>query len=77
MEPTLLDDVRLSHLDFLECGGAGRANIAGQNDPMSTTLYIALDRKVGGVQLNRDGVHLARLFGNPASMGVFCSKLGG
>jgi hypothetical protein len=43
---------------------------------VSTTLYIATDRKIDGVQLNNDRVFLAKLVGDPASMGALCSKLG-
>jgi hypothetical protein len=43
---------------------------------MSTTLYIALDRRIDGVQLNNDRVFLAKLVGDPASMGALCGKLG-
>jgi len=43
---------------------------------MSTTLYIALDRKIDGVQLNSDRVLLAKLVGDPSSMDTLCGKLG-
>jgi hypothetical protein len=41
---------------------------------MSTTLYIALDRKIDGIEINNDRVFLAKLVGDPASMGILCSK---
>ncbi len=43
---------------------------------MSTTLYIALDRKIDGAQLNNNRVFLAKLVGDPDSMGILCGKLG-
>jgi hypothetical protein len=43
---------------------------------MSTTLYVATDRDLAGVEINRDRVLLADLVADHVGMGAICSKLG-
>jgi hypothetical protein len=43
---------------------------------MRTTLYVALDRKIGGFQINNDRVLLAKLVGDTASITALCNAVG-
>jgi hypothetical protein len=42
---------------------------------MSTTLYIALDPETDGIEINNDRIILAKLVGDPVSMGALCGRL--
>lgn len=46
------------------------------NHRMSTTLYVALEPKVAGVEINNDRVLLAAAIVDDHSIGALCSKLG-
>jgi hypothetical protein len=43
---------------------------------MSTTLYVALDRSIDGLELNNERVLLAKLVGDAARMATLCGQLG-